>query len=57
MKPMFFAVKSTSLSVFFLLLASQICKAQELTEINCRISSEAFTINAFIFTLNGLAIQ
>ena len=53
---MFFAMKSTSTFVFFLLFAGPFCKAQELTEINCRISSEAFTINAIVFTLNGLDV-
>jgi hypothetical protein len=49
-------VKSTSTFIFFLLFAGQFCKAQELTEINCRISSNAFAINAIVFTLNGLDV-
>lgn len=53
---MYFAVKSTSFFIFLLLLAVQFCKAQELTEINCRISPEAFTIKSIVFTLNGLDV-
>jgi hypothetical protein len=47
-------VKSTSLFFFFLLFAGRFCKAQELTEINVRITTEAFTINSIVFTLNDL---
>ncbi|MBO9202806.1 MULTISPECIES: hypothetical protein [Niastella] len=46
-------MKPTSLFVF-LFLAGQICRAQELTEINVRITTEAFSINSIVFTLNGL---
>jgi hypothetical protein len=49
-------VKPISFFVFFLLFTSQLCKAQELTEINVRITTEASTINAIVFTLNGLDV-
>ena len=48
------AVKSTSLFVFLLLIAGQLCKAQELTEVNFRITKETYTIHSIIFTYNGL---
>src|SRR6476659_6408503 len=48
------AMKPASLFVSFLLVAGQFCKAQELTDINVRITTEPFTIHSIVFNLDGI---